>query len=491
MPDPIRIELPVSRQTLARLAAGDEVRLSGPVYTARDVGHARLLAALTETGELPFGLAGQTLFYAGPTPAVDGYPSGSVGPTTAKRMDTETPALLRAGIVAAIGKGSRAEEVRAAFAETGSVYFAAVGGAAALLGAHVVSAEPVAWPELGTEALVRLTLSDFPVFVAHRCDREDLYAPRPLNGARRQEARRECARRLRDVRGRGGLRQVDAAQAPCATARGGGRPGAHAARAGRHRVGEAVRAILLDPEHAGLDDTAEILLYEAARAQLVAEVIEPALEAGEVVLCDRFYDSTTAYQGHARGIPLGHVDALNLAATGGLAPDRTIVLDVDPTRPRARHSQGADRLESEDLAFHQRVRCRLPRYRRRRAGPRPRSGRLGRRRHCRREGRRRPRRPAPAGRCARWPHDPLRLRRPRWPGARGELHARRGRERARQPRVPVRGRPGSGKATAAKSLACAVLCDDNGCGTCGDCYRIRRGAHPDVHSSSPRAPPAS
>jgi len=179
MPDPIRIELPVSRQTLARLSAGDEVRLSGPVYTARDAGHERLLAALAETGELPHGLPGQTLFYAGPTPAVEGYPAGSVGPTTAKRMDAETPALLRAGIVATIGKGSRSEEVRAAFAETGSVYFGAVGGAAALLGAHVVSAEPVAWPELGTEALVRLTLSDFPVFVAIDATGEDLYAAAP------------------------------------------------------------------------------------------------------------------------------------------------------------------------------------------------------------------------------------------------------------------------------------------------------------------------
>ncbi len=179
MPDAIAIELPVSRETLARLAVGDEVRLSGPVFTARDAGHARLIEALAETGELPFGLAGQTLFYAGPTPATDAYPAGSVGPTTARRMDAETPALLRAGIVAAIGKGSRSEAVREAFAETGSVYFAAVGGAAALLGAHVVAAEPVAWPELGTEALVRLTLSDFPVFVAVDATGEDLYASAP------------------------------------------------------------------------------------------------------------------------------------------------------------------------------------------------------------------------------------------------------------------------------------------------------------------------
>jgi dTMP kinase len=123
-------------------------------------------------------------------------------------------------------------------------------------------------------------------------------------------------------------------------------------------VGEAVRAILLDPDHTGLDDTAEILLYEAARAQLVAEVILPALDAGEVVLCDRFYDSTTAYQGHARGIPLAEVAALNHAATGGLTPERTIVLDIEPALGvRRATSHGADRLEAEDLAFHQRVRA--------------------------------------------------------------------------------------------------------------------------------------
>jgi len=123
-------------------------------------------------------------------------------------------------------------------------------------------------------------------------------------------------------------------------------------------VGEAVRAILLDPDHAGLDDTAEILLYEAARAQLVAEVIEPALEAGEVVLCDRFCDSTTAYQGYARGISLPRVAVLNRAATGGLSPERTIVLDIAPALGIARAtSEGADRLEAEDLAFHERVRA--------------------------------------------------------------------------------------------------------------------------------------
>ncbi len=124
-------------------------------------------------------------------------------------------------------------------------------------------------------------------------------------------------------------------------------------------VGEAIRAVLLDPEHFGLDARAELLLYEASRAQLVAEVIEPALDAGEVVLCDRFFDSTTAYQGHARGLPLGEVEQLNRTATGGLAPDLTVVIDVDPGHAleRARSESGTpDRLELEEAAFHERVR---------------------------------------------------------------------------------------------------------------------------------------
>ena len=181
MANPIRIEFPVTREALALLAVGDEVRLSGPVYTVRDAGHERLLAHLAEKGGLPFGLAGQALFYAGPTPAVPGYPAGSVGPTTARRMDAATPALLREGIVATIGKGARSALVREAIAQTGSVYFAAVGGAAVLLGAHVVSAEPIAWPELGTEALVRLVLSDLPAFVAIDAAGVDLYEIAPVD----------------------------------------------------------------------------------------------------------------------------------------------------------------------------------------------------------------------------------------------------------------------------------------------------------------------
>ncbi len=179
MPEPIRIQLPVTREALASLRAGDEVVLYGPVYTARDAGHLRLLDAVRTDGELPFGLAGQTIFYAGPTPPAAGRPAGAVGPTTSKRMDAATPELLRAGIVATIGKGARAEAVRLACQETGSVYFAAVGGAAALLATFVTAAEPVAWPELGTEALVRMTLEGFPAFVGIDAAGNDLYASAP------------------------------------------------------------------------------------------------------------------------------------------------------------------------------------------------------------------------------------------------------------------------------------------------------------------------
>jgi fumarate hydratase subunit beta len=179
MPDPIHLTLPPSREALAALRSGDEVLLSGPVYTARDSTHARLVESLRATGELPHGLAGQVLFYAGPTPPAAGRPAGAVGPTTAKRMDDATPELLRAGIAATIGKGARSEAVRQACIDNGAVYFAAVGGAAALLARHVVDAEPIAWPELGTEALVRLTVADFPVFVAIDTLGGDLYAEAP------------------------------------------------------------------------------------------------------------------------------------------------------------------------------------------------------------------------------------------------------------------------------------------------------------------------
>lgn len=179
MSEPVRIALPAGVEAFADLVAGDEVLLSGPVYTARDATHARITDALRATGVLPLDLAGQVLFYAGPTPAAAGRAVGSVGPTTAKRMDAYTPVLLDAGIVATIGKGARSDAVREACVRTGAVYLAAVGGSAALLATHVLSAVSVAWEDLGTEALVRMELIDFPVFVAIDSQGEDLYASAP------------------------------------------------------------------------------------------------------------------------------------------------------------------------------------------------------------------------------------------------------------------------------------------------------------------------
>jgi fumarate hydratase class I/fumarate hydratase subunit beta len=173
------LTLPLSRADLASLRVGDEVALTGAAFTARDAAHALIAQALERDGGLPFGLTGATLFYAGPTPPAAGLPAGAIGPTTAKRMDPWTPALLEAGIVATIGKGARSPEVVAACVATGSVYFAAVGGAAALLARHVTASEVVAWPELGTEALRRITLERFPVFVAIDTTGADLYAEAP------------------------------------------------------------------------------------------------------------------------------------------------------------------------------------------------------------------------------------------------------------------------------------------------------------------------
>ena len=176
MPERAAINLPVDVPILRTLPAGTAVLLSGPVFAARDATHVHLLADLEREGTLPYGLAGQVLFYAGPTPPAAGRPIGAVGPTTAKRMDPWTPPLLAAGIAATIGKGPRSEAVRQACVEHQAPYLAAVGGAAALLAARVRSAELVAYPELGTEALVRMEFESFPAWVAIDAAGHDLYA---------------------------------------------------------------------------------------------------------------------------------------------------------------------------------------------------------------------------------------------------------------------------------------------------------------------------
>ena len=161
----IRLELPLAKEVLSGLRSGDAVLLSGTMYTMRDAGHERCLDYLDEHGELPFGLEGQTLFYAGPTPPKDGRPFGSIGPTTASRMDFATPQVMDAGIVATIGKGKRSDAVRDACMRDGGVYFAAVGGIAALLAECVTEARVIAWEDLGTEALHEVVVRDFPVYV--------------------------------------------------------------------------------------------------------------------------------------------------------------------------------------------------------------------------------------------------------------------------------------------------------------------------------------
>ncbi len=173
--EPLHLQLPLSRLELADLCVGQPVILSGPVYTMRDVGHARALEIVKQTGELPFNLKGEVIFYAGPSPAAAGRPLGSVGPTTASRMDFATPLLMDAGIVACIGKGKRSPLVHESCRDTGSVYFVAVGGIAALLATHVVRSEEVAWSDLGTESLRRLELLDFPCFVGIDVKGNDLY----------------------------------------------------------------------------------------------------------------------------------------------------------------------------------------------------------------------------------------------------------------------------------------------------------------------------
>ena len=165
MANAIELTLPLSKEDLAKLNSGDAVRLTGDLYTMRDAGHARCLEYLEEHGELPFGLEGQTLFYAGPTGPTPTRPFGAIGPTTASRMDFATPALMDAGIVASIGKGKRSEAVREACMRNGGVYFAAVGGIAALLAECVKSSETIAWSDLGTEALRRIHVEDFPCYV--------------------------------------------------------------------------------------------------------------------------------------------------------------------------------------------------------------------------------------------------------------------------------------------------------------------------------------
>lgn len=173
------LHLPLTKEAVLALRAGDRVFLSGPVYTARDAAHKRL-CALLETGEpLPIALEGATIYYMGPSPAQPGMPIGAAGPTTSGRMDAYAPMLLRQGLRGMIGKGNRSQEVIEEMKRCGAVYFAAVGGAGALLANAIVSATLVAYEDLGAEAIRKLELKDFPVIVAIDSLGNDLYRSGP------------------------------------------------------------------------------------------------------------------------------------------------------------------------------------------------------------------------------------------------------------------------------------------------------------------------
>jgi fumarate hydratase subunit beta len=166
-PEPIRLEPPLSENGVRGLKAGQEVLISGVVYSARDMAHKRLCAAIKSGEKLPLELNGAVIYFLGPTPARPGQVIGAAGPTTSSRMDVFSPTLLKHGLRAMIGKGYRGREVRDALKRCGAVHLAAIGGAGALLNKKIVSAEVVAYEDLGTEAIRKLVLKDFPVVVAY------------------------------------------------------------------------------------------------------------------------------------------------------------------------------------------------------------------------------------------------------------------------------------------------------------------------------------
>ena len=169
------IQAPVSAEAVSSLSAGDMVYITGIIYTARDAAHKRMDETLNKGDELPVDLKGNVIYYMGPSPAREGKPIGSAGPTTASRMDKYTPRLLDLGLGAMIGKGKRSPEVHDAIVRNGSVYFAAIGGAGALLSKCIKESEVVAYDDLGTEAIRKLRVEDFPVFVVIDSTGDDLY----------------------------------------------------------------------------------------------------------------------------------------------------------------------------------------------------------------------------------------------------------------------------------------------------------------------------
>ena len=175
MTEPIKLETPLSEDQVRRLKAGDNVLISGVLYTARDAAHKRLIELLDQGKDLPFDVKGQLIYYVGPTPARPGRAIGSAGPTTSYRMNPYAPRLIEIGLRGMIGKGEMGEKVVEAMKRFGAVYFAAVGGAGALIARTIKSSEIVAYEDLGAEAIRRLVVEDFPAVVAQDSHGNNLY----------------------------------------------------------------------------------------------------------------------------------------------------------------------------------------------------------------------------------------------------------------------------------------------------------------------------
>lgn len=169
------VKVPLSAEDAASLQSGDYVYLTGTIYTARDAAHKRMYETLGKQEALPFDVKNNVIYYMGPSPAREGRPIGSAGPTTASRMDKYAPALLDLGLLGMIGKGKRSEEVKNAIVRNGAVYFAAVGGAGALLSKSIKASEVIAYDDLGTEAVRRLSVENFPVIVVIDSQGNNLY----------------------------------------------------------------------------------------------------------------------------------------------------------------------------------------------------------------------------------------------------------------------------------------------------------------------------
>ncbi len=175
MTEYIDLKTPLDNSTIEKLNAGDKVRISGVLYTARDAAHKRLIEMIESGKDLPFDVKGQLLYYVGPTPAKPGQVIGSAGPTTSYRMDSYAPTLIKLGLKGTIGKGSRSRDVIEAMKKYKAVYFAAVGGAAALIAKTIKKVEIIAFDDLGTEAIRKMEVKDFPAIVVNDTKGGDLY----------------------------------------------------------------------------------------------------------------------------------------------------------------------------------------------------------------------------------------------------------------------------------------------------------------------------